>query len=108
MCVCVCRRRWESSEKGRLKVLSAMKDKEMKQRDERSGRGILSGEIRKDLIKKLVSVASGRLVGKLHGYPRRRGSRLSKEQLSRAREWKPASLAAPLRLSLSPSPTDVL
>ena len=91
-----------------MKVLSAMKDKEMKQRDERSGRGILSGEIRKDLIKKLVSVASGRLVGKLHGYPRRRGSRLSKEQLSRAREWKPASLAAPLRLSLSPSPTDVL
>ena len=43
-----------------MKVLSAMKDKEMKQRDERSGRGILSGEIRKDLIKKLVSVASGR------------------------------------------------
>ena len=26
----------------------------------KSGRGILSGEIRKDLIKKLVSVASGR------------------------------------------------
>ena len=52
--MCVCRSRWESSEKGRLKVLSAMKDKEMKQRDERSGRGILSGEIRKDLIKKLT------------------------------------------------------
>lgn len=43
-----------------MKVLSAMKDKEMKQRDERSGGGILSGEIRKGLIKKQVSVASGR------------------------------------------------
>lgn len=52
--------RGESGEKGRLKVLSAMKDKEMKQRDERSGGGILSGEIRKGLIKKQVSVASGR------------------------------------------------
>ena len=60
VCVCVCRRRGESGEKGRLKLLSAMKDKEMKQRDERSGGGVLSGEIRKGLIKKQDSVVSGR------------------------------------------------
>ena len=58
--MCLCIGEGESGEKGRLKVLSAMKDKEMKQRDERSGGGILSGEIRKGLIKKQVSVASGR------------------------------------------------